>query len=211
MPAHALSFVGDQLSRISRGSRSASSTRESPTAQDVGRTSCPVTLVEEAQRGSRRAFDELWARYAPTVQSILLTMVDYSEADDLTQEVAVSAFRSLASLKRRESFPAWLCTIARNAGRDALAARSRSPMAPLEDAKAAELAAPPKGDPTAADEILAEIRKLPECHREPLMLRLLLEMTGPEIAEQTGMTPGSVRVNLCKGMKLLRQRLERWE
>ena len=43
------------------------------------------------------------------------------------------------------------------------------------------------------------------------MLRLLLEMTGPEIARHTGMTEGSVRVNLCKGMKLLRRRLQRWE
>jgi predicted phosphodiesterase len=56
---------------------------------------------------------------------------------------------------------------------------------------------------------LAEIRNLPECHREPLMLRLMLEMSGPEIAEQTGMTEGSVRVNLCRGMKLLRAHLER--
>jgi RNA polymerase sigma-70 factor (ECF subfamily) len=52
---------------------------------------------------------------------------------------------------------------------------------------------------------------LPECYREPLMLRLLLEMSGPEIAEQTGMTEGSVRVNLCRGLKLLRQRLKHWE
>jgi len=175
------------------------------------RNGCPVQLVRKAQRGSRRAFDALWERYAPTVQSILLTMVADDEAEDLTQEVAVSAYRSIASLKKHESFPAWLCTIARNAGRDALAARRRSREAPLEEAESEHLAAPPKGDPTAADEILSEIRKLPECHREPLMLRLLLEMSGQEIAKQTGMTEGSVRVNLCKGMHLLRQRLKHWE
>jgi RNA polymerase sigma-70 factor (ECF subfamily) len=32
-------------------------------------------------------------------------------------------------------------------------------------------------------------------------------MTGPEIARQTGLTPDSVRVNLCRGMKLLREAL----
>lgn len=30
-------------------------------------------------------------------------------------------------------------------------------------------------------------------------------MTGPEIARQTGLTPESVRVNLCRGMKMLRK------
>jgi RNA polymerase sigma-70 factor (ECF subfamily) len=40
-----------------------------------------------------------------------------------------------------------------------------------------------------------------------LILRFVEGMTGPEIAELTGMTPGSVRVNLHRGMKLLREQL----
>jgi RNA polymerase sigma-70 factor (ECF subfamily) len=170
-----------------------------------------VHLVGRAQRGSRRAFDVLWVRYAPTVQSILLTMVADEEAEDLTQEVAVAAFRSLASLKNQASFPAWLCAIARNAGRDALSAHRRvpEPLA-LEEIQVDELRAPEQGDPTAPDEIMAQIRALPDCYRESLTLRLLLGLSGPEIAEQTGMTEGSVRVNLCRGMKLLRQRLRHW-
>lgn len=208
MPAHALSYVNRQPSHGSRALRPLSRKRAT-TAEDAGpRNGCPVHLVRKAQRGSRHAFGVLWQRYGPTVHGILLTMVQDAEAEDLAQEVAVAAYRSIASLKSHESFPAWLCTIARNTGRDALAAHRRSPEAPLEEAGAEDLAAPAAGDPAAADEILAEIRNLPECHREPMMLRLLLEMTGPEIAEQTGMTEGSVRVNLCKGMKLLRQRLK---
>lgn len=182
---------------------------ERPTSSNRRVRACPADLVRKAQTGSRRAFHSLWQRYAATVRAILLTMVDETEAEDLSQEVAVAAFRSLPSLQKRESFPAWLCTIARNMGRDALAAKARSHESPLEHAK--EIAAPDAGDPAAADEILAQIRQLPECHREPLMLRLLLEMSGPEIAEQTGLTQGSVRVNLCRGMKLLRQRLRHWE
>ena len=38
-------------------------------------------------------------------------------------------------------------------------------------------------------------------------MRLVEGMTGPEIAERTGMTHGSVRVNLTRGMKLLKERL----
>jgi len=51
-------------------------------------------------------------------------------------------------------------------------------------------------------------RRLPEAYRETLILRLVEGMTGPEIAAQTGLTPESVRVNLCRGMKLLRELLE---
>ena len=70
---------------------------------------------------------------------------------------------------------------------------------------------PPSPSAVEADEILEHIRSLPDCYREPLVLRLVLRMTGPEISERTGMTQGSVRVNLHRGMQLLRRRLQRWE
>lgn len=167
-----------------------------------------VSLVGKAQQGCRRAFAALWRQHAPIVHTILLTMVQEAEADDLAQEVAMAAFRALRGLHRRESFPAWLCAIARNTGRDALARQRRSLEVALDAVPAETLVAPPRGDQVTADEILAEIRHLPACYREPLLLRLLLDLTGPEIAERTGMTQGSVRVNLCRGMKLLRQRLQ---
>jgi RNA polymerase sigma-70 factor (ECF subfamily) len=53
------------------------------------------------------------------------------------------------------------------------------------------------------------IRELPESYRETLVFRLVEGMTGPEIAARTGLTEASVRVNLCRGMKMLRERLER--
>ena len=63
---------------------------------------------------------------------------------------------------------------------------------------------PPSG---TAKEILALIRRLPEAYRETLVLRFVEGMTGPEIAARTGLTPASVRVNLHRGMKLLRQKM----
>jgi RNA polymerase sigma-70 factor (ECF subfamily) len=58
-----------------------------------------------------------------------------------------------------------------------------------------------------ATEILELIRNLPEAYRETLVLRLVEGMTGPEIAARTGLTAPSVRVNLHRGMKLLREQL----
>ena len=54
---------------------------------------------------------------------------------------------------------------------------------------------------------LRAIRCLPETYRETLIMRLVEGLTGPEIAERTGMTPDSVRVHLHRGIKLLRERL----
>ena len=64
---------------------------------------------------------------------------------------------------------------------------------------------------SAADEILDNIHRLPECYREPLLLRLVLQLTGAEIAQRTGLTEGSVRVNLHRGRRLLRRRLRHWQ
>ena len=56
--------------------------------------------------------------------------------------------------------------------------------------------------------ILDVIRSLPDAYSETLILRMVEGMTGPEIAVRTGLTHGSVRVNLCRGMRMLRERLE---
>ena len=72
-----------------------------------------------------------------------------------------------------------------------------------------ELADIPVPAPRSAEvaEVLAALRALPEAYQETMILRLVEGMNGPEIAAQTGLSAGSVRVNLHRGMKLLRERL----
>ena len=55
--------------------------------------------------------------------------------------------------------------------------------------------------------VLAHLQTLPEAYRDTLVWRLVEGLSGPEISRLTGRTPGSVRVNLCRGMALLRERL----
>src|SRR5262249_20750913 len=81
--------------------------------------------------------------------------------------------------------------------------RGRKPEGPLDDAQAVGFQAPG----AEAREALEAIRALPDAYREPLLMRLVEGMSGAEIAERTGLTPGSVRVNLHRGMQLLRERL----
>ena len=163
-------------------------------------TATVESLVAAARGGDRAAFGELHSLHAPMVHGLLLSWVPPGEAEDLTQEVFLSAMQKLASLRDDSAFGGWLATIARNRARDHYRRSKR--WKPLPDDLPQEH--PPHAE---AGEVLARIRDLPAAYREPLVLRLVEGMTGPEIAERMGMTPGSVRVNLHRGMKLLRQSL----
>jgi RNA polymerase sigma-70 factor (ECF subfamily) len=161
-------------------------------------------LVRAAAAGDRTAFGELYVRYARLVHGILLARVPPAEADDLVQDVFLSAMRQLRGLRTVTAFRGWLAAIARNRAMDYF--RQARAQEPFEEGMKYRTGARDTG--LDALEVLDLIRHLPEAYREPMILRLVEGMTGPEIAHQTGLTPDSVRVNLCRGMKMLRGLLE---
>ncbi|APR80124.1 RNA polymerase sigma-70 factor, ECF subfamily protein [Minicystis rosea] len=65
----------------------------------------------------------------------------------------------------------------------------------------------PDAERAEAERVLRAIHTLPEAYRETLVLRLVEGLSGPEIADQVGLTKDSVRVNLHRGMKMLRDKL----
>src|SRR6202043_1255169 len=86
------------------------------------RANQPVTieerLVQQAAGGDRAAFGELYSRYARVVHAILLARVRCSEAEDLVQDVFLTAMSRLSQLRDSASFASWICTIARNRAHD---------------------------------------------------------------------------------------------
>jgi RNA polymerase sigma-70 factor (ECF subfamily) len=159
------------------------------------------TLASRARDGDRAAFGSLYERYRRAVHGVLLSHASYTDAEDLMQAVFVRALQRLPGLRNAEAFGGWLIAIARNVAVDHH--RHRRNTVGIDEIR--EPKAP------ASDSILAldAVRRLPEAYRETLMLRLVEGMTGPEIAARTNLTPDSVRVNLCRGMKLLRAEFER--
>ena len=157
-------------------------------------------------KGDRSAFEILWSRHERLVHAILISMVTDQEAEDLMQDVALSAWRAIPRLERPERFSPWLSTIARNLGRTSM--KRSVELLSLQEQQVDLI--DPRARTSAlldADEVMVRIRELPESYRLPLTLRLVLELPAAEIAAKVGMTPGSVRVNLCRGMKLLRAAL----
>ncbi|MFG0331120.1 MAG: RNA polymerase sigma factor [Phycisphaerales bacterium] len=158
--------------------------------------------MRAARDGDRDAIGDLYRQFAPMTHAILLSRVGPHEAEDLVQEVFLIAMRRLHRLRKADSFGPWVATIAR---RQAASHWRRRRWIPRLDQSS--MVADPAQDRVQALEALAAIRSLPESYRETLLMRLVARMSGPEIAMRTGMTPGSVRVNLHRGMKLLRERL----
>jgi RNA polymerase sigma-70 factor (ECF subfamily) len=160
-----------------------------------------VRLVESAQQGDRPAFAALYRRFTRAIHGIVLARVPRADADDIVQDVFLVAMQRLPTLHDPSAFAGWLSAIARHRAVDYLRRTPKTTELP-------ELAAPAGRDRTDAMAVLAAIRSLPPAYSETLTLRLVEGMTGPEIAASTGLTPGSVRVNLHRGMKQLRERLE---
>jgi RNA polymerase sigma-70 factor, ECF subfamily len=172
----------------------------------AGSGSADDALVRAAQNGDRGAFGQLYARYARMVHGILLSRVPHSYVEDLVQDVFLQALPRLGTLREPWRFGGWLAAIARNRATDFLR-HSKPDVTFEEEVHAGEQKEPPPDhvDRAEAKIVLEAIRSLPETYRETLMLRLVEGMTGPEIAAHTGLTHGSVRVNLHRGMQQLRE------
>lgn len=158
-----------------------------------------AAIVARARTGDRRAFAELYRRFHRAVHGVVLARVRYADAADVVQDVFAAALERLPELAEPAAFAGWIMAIARNRAVDHV--RGQKPTdelsdLPVEPSRAAEVA-----------QVLVALRTLPIAYQETMILRLVEGLTGPEIAEHTGLSPGSVRVNLHRGMKLLRERL----
>jgi RNA polymerase sigma-70 factor (ECF subfamily) len=176
-----------------------------PSAPEVSED---ARFVGAARNGDRAAFGCFYERYARMVHGVLLAKVPVSEVDDLVHDVFLLALRRLSTLRENGSFGAWLAAIARNRANDYHRRSAPEDLLAEETSEdgiaPASISADHQG-PAAA--ILHAIRALPDTYRETLILRLVEGMTGPEIAARTGLTHGSVRVNLHRGMQQLRAKL----
>ena len=162
--------------------------------------SAESVLVRSVLAGDRDMFGRLYELYAPLVHGVLLARMPRSEVEDVVQDIFLHALRKLHTLRDANAFGPWIAMIARNRAMD-FHRRSRETVEVTDDLKSNDSSG------AKAEEILDIIRTLPDAYRETLVLRLVEGMTGPEIAGRTGLTPASVRVNLHRGMKLLRTKL----
>jgi len=160
-------------------------------------------LVKAARGGDKGAFVRLHEAYLGAVRSVVRVRSSTADTDDLVQDVFLAAWERLGQLREPAAFGPWILTIARNRIAEHVRTRRPPPLALLDhDAGVAPSVGP------ELREALRALQSLSPTYSEPLAMRLIEGMTGPEIADRTGLTPGSVRVTLHRGMKQLRELLE---
>jgi RNA polymerase sigma-70 factor (ECF subfamily) len=180
-------------------------------------TDAEIALVRKARGGDRAAFEEMVRRTSRLVFARLyLETGDRQRAEDLLQETLLAAFRSLPSLTDARGFRSWLLTIAQNLAIDALRRDRRQKRLGPERGEESSLKNVAGNSPGPAEEaereemrekVLAVLRSLPEEYRLPLTLRYIGGADYETICTQLGLTNGSLRGFLHRGMKLLRAEL----
>lgn len=179
-----------------------------------------VELVAAARRGNAAAFEELVRNTGRAVYArIYLDTGDAVLAEDLTQETYLKAWRDLRQLDASTSFRSWLYTIAHTVVVDAARARSRKKRDEARTAAGVPESAA-ANDPTPAERaameeerqrVLALLRTLPADYREVLAMRYLLGEDHDTIARNLGITNGSLRGLLNRGMTMLREAYSKLE
>lgn len=169
------------------------------TGQDVSEK----VLAEE----TAPSFEAIFTRYHGPIYSYLLVMVGNAEqAQDLTQETFVKAYKALPTT-RELNLPAWLYRIASNTALDALRHRRRltwQPFAPGDDER---LLAPEPDIPWLCAEqesIRTALDKLTPPQRACLLLRARDGLSVDEIAAALHMSPGNVKVTLYRAKERFR-------
>lgn len=169
------------------------------------------TLVERAQRGDARAFEEVYRALVGRIYALCLRMSrDTQRAEELTQDVFVRAWERLGSFRGEAKFTTWLHRLAVNvvlqAGRTSSRRRAREDVTedPGRYLKRAEASMPG----TRVD-LERAIAALPTGAREVLVLRDIYGYKYKEIAEMQGVALGTVKAQIHRARRMVREALER--
>ncbi len=173
-------------------------------------------LVAAVRRGDDRAFEALYSRYQRRIHAYVMGMVkDHGRAEDVTQEVFVSALRRMRETERPIAFKPWIYEIAKNACIDQFRRSKRAEEVSLE---ADDGLAPSDygrlvgSDPAPHDAVAAKqelndlcgaFGGLSDTHHEILVLRELEGLSYREIGDRMGMSRPAVESTLFRARRRL--------
>jgi RNA polymerase sigma factor (sigma-70 family) len=162
--------------------------------------------------GHPDALQLVYERFGSLVYSIALrSLRARSDAEDVTQQVFVSAWRSRESFDpKRGTLGGWLVTITRNKVADALRERQRESRVLLQVAGGATVPASDAPSEQVVDRILLadELAQLPESQRLVMVLAFYSDLTHEQIAKVLGLPLGTVKSRIRRSLQQLRSRLE---
>src|SRR5215510_8438754 len=175
-------------------------------------------LGQTAIAGREAAFEELVRRYQRPIAAYVYRMVgDYDAALDLTQEVFIKIYNSLARYRSEFKFSTWIYKIAHNAAIDHLrrhvvreqALATRVDGEPREISIESRRLTPEQESERRErrSEIESVVQLLPAAYRELIALRHSHDLSYDEIAEVTGLPLGTVKNRLFRAREGMRDQL----
>jgi len=177
-------------------------------------------LVQRAQSGDRTAFDLLVLKYQHRIHKLVSRFVnDQSEAQDVTQDAFIKAYRALRSFRNDSAFYTWMYRIAINTAKNALVAGKRRPVDFNLDAQDPDQyerqSRLREGDTPEGILLTEEIRQtvqqamqdLPDDLRTAIRLRELEGLSYEEIAEAMDCPVGTVRSRIFRAREAIDKKL----
>ncbi len=172
-------------------------------------------LVDRAARGEPGAFGLLYQRHVEVAfRYVSFRVRDAQQAEDLTQEIFISAFRGIATLTDGDRFVAWLLAIARNRLLNHWRSAARRPgsvdlaAAGDEDASAAFDPLAALDERVSAEALLAGASRLTELQEEVLALRFVSGLSVSETAAAMGRSESAVKNLQHHALAALRRHIE---
>lgn len=174
-------------------------------------------LVTRVQRGDKRAYELLVAKYQRRITRLLSRIIrDPSDIEDVAQEAFIKAYRALPGFRGESAFYTWLYRIAINTAKNHFAAQSRrGPSQPAADPEEAENfdEAAALRDVATPDALLLSkqvgeavnraIERLPEDLKTAIVLRELEGMSYDEIATAMNCPVGTVRSRIFRAREAI--------
>ncbi|MFF6777399.1 sigma-70 family RNA polymerase sigma factor [Streptomyces sp. NPDC012637] len=165
-------------------------------------------------QGDERCLDAAYHRWGRLVHTLAARALgDPREAEDVTQQVFVAAWRGRANFRPdRGTLPAWLTGITRRKIADALTARTRrTELTAALGATLEHTGGPPEGPERIIDRLVVteELARLPRVQRDVLELAYFADLTQTQIADRTGMPLGTVKSHARRGLQRMRHSLDR--
>ncbi len=188
--------------------------RKSDTAAPAGDE---AAWISASQQGDETAFNRLVLRWEGTVFNLALRMLqDHDEAAEVSQDVFLSAFRSIGRFRRRSRFSTWLYRIAANKCLTRLERSPRRRQVPLEaddsPVLGRKLSLVESQDRLVWERerrqgILEALAELPAEQRVVVEMRIYQDLKFGEIAEQLDLHPSTVKSRFYTALGALKDRL----
>ncbi|MDD4959374.1 MAG: RNA polymerase sigma factor RpoE [Gallionella sp.] len=178
-------------------------------------------LVERVQRGDKHAFNLLVSKYQRRLGRLISRFVrDSAEAEDVTQDAFIKAYRALPGFRGESAFYTWLYRIGINTAKNHLMANKRRPITDsdfdaeesegFEEASLLREVSTPENElmsKQVVDVVQATLQQLPEDLRSALTLREIEGLSYEEIAEVMNCPIGTVRSRIFRAREAVAEKL----